>query len=100
MRALARLEGGEDVLKVDNSVAETREVPAAAGVSEQVVTVDAGNLLEVLQAAASWAKYKRYNGSETAADRIDGAIAGCREDSRLTAHRRPRSCATSDGGRQ
>jgi len=88
------------VLKLDKPVAETTEVQTAVGISEQIVTVDAGNLMEVLQAAGSWAKYKRYNGSETAADRIDGAIAGCREDSWLTAHRRPRSCATSEEGLQ
>lgn len=91
MQASAWPGGGEDVERVDSSAAETGGVRAAAGISEQVVTVDHGNLMEVLQAADSWAKYKRYNGSETAADRIDGAIAGCREDSWLTAHRRPRS---------
>ena len=85
--------------KVNTSVAETREIQPAAGVSEQVVTVDHGDLMEVLQAADSWAKYKRYNGSETAADRIDGAIAGCREDSWLTAHRRPRSSTRPSPGR-
>jgi hypothetical protein len=76
---------------VNKSVAEIREVQAAAEISEQIATVDHGNLLEVLQAAESWAKYKRYNGNETVADRIDRAIAGCRTDSWLTAHRRPRS---------
>jgi hypothetical protein len=76
---------------VDKSVAEIREVEAAAEISEQIVTIDQGNFLEVLQAAESWANYKRYNGNETAADRIDRAIAGCRTDSWLTAHRRPRS---------
>jgi hypothetical protein len=77
--------------KVEKSLVEIREVQAAAAISEQIVTIDHGNLLEVLQAAESWAEYKRYNGNETVADRIDRAIAGCRTDSWLTAHRRPRS---------
>jgi hypothetical protein len=77
--------------KVEKSIEEIREVQAAAAISEQIVTIDHGNLLEVLQAAESWAEYKRYNGNETVADRIDRAIAGCRTDSWLTAHRRPRS---------
>jgi len=57
---------------------------------EQPVTVDAGNLSEVLQAAEAWASHLRVRGgvvkeSETA-DRIDKAIHACRVDSWESSH--------------
>jgi hypothetical protein len=46
---------------------------------EQPVTIDHGDLLELLQAAAAWAGYQRRRGSIETADRIDKAIHQSRE---------------------
>jgi hypothetical protein len=45
----------------NRSFAEIREVEAAAEISEQIVTIDQGNLLDVLQAAESWANRSSVN---------------------------------------
>lgn len=48
---------------------------------DQPVTVDHGDLLEVLQAAEAWAGYSRSVGKADTADRVDKSIHALREQS-------------------